>query len=50
MCKILKINFDDDFIENLKKIKLTGDVKAVASTNIETKNDVSPILIKKFKV
>ena len=47
MCKILKINFDDDFIENLKKIKLTGDVKAVASTNIETKNDVAPILIKK---
>ena len=47
MCKILKINFNDNFRENLKNIKLTGDVKAVASTNIKIKSDVAPILIKK---
>ena len=47
MCKILNINFNYNFRENLKNIKLTGDVKAVASTNIKIKNDVAPILIKK---
>ena len=44
----LAVNSQDLIKTNcLKDIKLTGDVKAVASTNIETKNDVAPILIKK---
>ena len=47
MCKILKINFDENFRENLKNVKLSGDIKAVDSTNIKIKNDVAPILIKK---
>ncbi len=46
MCKILKINFNDNFSDKLNKIKLTGDGKALASTNIQIKNDVAPILIK----
>ena len=47
MCKILEINFNENFRENLKNIKLSGDIKAVASTNIKIKNDVAPILINK---
>ena len=47
MCKILKINFNDNFSDNLNKIKLTGDGKALASTNIQIKDDVASILIKK---
>ena len=47
MCKILRINFNDNFSDNLNKIKLTGDGKALASTNIQIKDDVAPILIKK---
>ena len=47
MCKILKIDFNDNFSDNLNNIELTGDPKALASTNIQTKDDVAPILIKK---
>ncbi len=47
MCKILRINFNDNFSDNLNKIKLTGDGKALVSTNVQIKDDVAPILIKK---
>ena len=47
MCKILKINFNDNFKNNLKNIKLTGDDKAIASTDIKIKSDAAPTLIKK---
>ena len=47
MCKILKINFNYKFKENLNNIKLTGDDKAIASTDIKIKSDAAPTLIKK---
>ena len=47
MCKILKINFNNNFKDNLKNIKLTGDDKAIASTDIKINNDTASTLIKK---
>ena len=47
MCKILKINFNNNFKDNLKNIKLTGDDKAIASIDIKINNDTASTLIKK---
>ena len=47
MCKTIKINFNDNFRENLNKIKLTGDGKAINSTNIFIKKSIASTLIKK---
>ena len=47
MCETLKINFNDNFRENLNKIKLTGDSKAINSTNVFTKKSIASTLIKK---
>ena len=47
MCKILKISFNNNFKDNLKNIKLTGDDKAIASIDIKINNDTASTLIKK---
>lgn len=41
MCKILNINFDNDYLSKLKDINITGDVKAVTSTKIEKRENIA---------
>ena len=47
MCNILKINFDDNYINKLADVKLLGDHTAMNSKQIFSKENVAEKLIKK---
>ena len=45
MCKILDINFDNDYLSKLKYINISGDKKAISSTKIEKKENIAQSMI-----
>ena len=41
MCRVLKIDYDNDYLSKLKNINITGDPNAKNSMNIHNKDSVS---------
>ena len=41
MCRSLEIDYDKNYLNKIKDVNLTGDVDAINSTNIHTKDSIT---------